>query len=70
MYRRATVPTSERGSRGTAAAMALTGGWVFFIARVVYVPLYLAGIPVLRTLAWGAGWVGLVMMLIPLLDRA
>ena len=55
---------------GTAAATALTGGWVFFVARVIYVPLYFAGIPVLRTLAWGAGWVGLVMMLIPLLDRA
>ena len=54
---------------GTAAATALTGGWVFLIARVIYVPLYFAGIPVLRTLAWGAGWVGLVMMLIPLLDR-
>lgn len=54
---------------GTAAAMVITGGWVFFIARVVYVPLYLAGIPVLRTLAWAAGWVGLVLMLIPLFDR-
>jgi uncharacterized MAPEG superfamily protein len=54
---------------GSAAAMAITGGWVFLIARVLYVPLYLAGIPALRTLAWGASWVGLVMMLIPLLDR-
>jgi len=54
---------------GTAAAMAITGGWVFLIARVIYLPLYLSGIPGLRTLAWVAGWVGLVMMLIPLLDR-
>jgi uncharacterized MAPEG superfamily protein len=54
---------------GTAAAMAVTGAWVFLIARVIYVPLYLAGIPGLRTLAWAAGWVGLVMMLVPLLDR-
>jgi uncharacterized MAPEG superfamily protein len=54
---------------GTAAAMAITGGWVFLIARIIYVPLYFAGIPGLRTLAWGAGWVGLVMMLLPLLDR-
>jgi uncharacterized MAPEG superfamily protein len=53
---------------GTAAAMAITGGWIFLAARVVYVVLYLAGIPVLRTLAWAGGWVGLVMMLIPLLD--
>ena len=54
---------------GTAAAMALTGAWVFFIARLLYVPAYLAGVPVIRTLIWVGGWVGLVMMLIPLLDR-
>jgi uncharacterized MAPEG superfamily protein len=54
---------------GSAAAMVITGGWVFLIARVVYLPLYLAGIPALRTLAWGASWVGLVMMLIPLVER-
>lgn len=54
---------------GTAAATAITGGWVFLIARVVYLPLYLAGIPGLRTLAWGVSWVGLVMMILPLVDR-
>ena len=55
---------------GTAAAMAITGGWIFLIARVIYVPLYLAGVPVIRTLAWMASWAGLIMMLIPVLDRA
>lgn len=54
---------------GTAAATALTGGWLFFVARLLYVPAYLAGIPVLRTLIWVAGWMGLVMMAIPLFDR-
>lgn len=54
---------------GTAAATALTGGWVFLVARVLYVPAYLSGVPVLRTLIWVVSWVGLVMMLIPLLDR-
>jgi len=54
---------------GTAATMALTGGWVFLVARVLYVPAYLSGVPVVRTLIWVGGWVGLVMMLIPLLDR-
>jgi uncharacterized MAPEG superfamily protein len=54
---------------GTAAAMALTGAWIFLAARVVYLPVYMGGIPVLRTLVWTGGWVGLVMMLIPLLDR-
>ena len=55
---------------GTAAALALTGGWVFFIARLLYVPAYLSGVPVIRTLIWAGGWVGLVMMLMPLLERA
>lgn len=54
---------------GTAAAMALTGGWIFLVARLLYVPAYLSGVPVIRTLIWVGGWVGLVMMLIPLLDR-
>jgi uncharacterized MAPEG superfamily protein len=54
---------------GTAAGMAITGAWVFLIARTLYTVIYIAGIPVLRTLVWAAGWVGLVMMLLPLLDR-
>jgi uncharacterized MAPEG superfamily protein len=54
---------------GTAAATALTGGWIFLVARVLYVPAYLSGVPVIRTLIWVGSWVGLVMMLIPLLDR-
>ena len=55
---------------GTAAAMATTGALIFLIARVIYVPLYLSGVNALRTLAWVVSWVGLIMMLIPLLERA
>ncbi len=51
------------------ASLALTGAWVFLIARVLYVPLYLGGVPAVRTLAWVASWVGLILMLGPLLDR-
>jgi uncharacterized MAPEG superfamily protein len=51
------------------ASFAVTGAWVFLIARIVYVPLYLGGVPAVRTLAWVASWVGLILMLIPLLDR-
>ena len=54
---------------GTAAATAITGAWVFFIARLLYVPAYLSGVPVIRTLIWVAAWVGLVMMVLPLVDR-
>jgi uncharacterized MAPEG superfamily protein len=54
---------------GTAAGMAVTGATVFLIARIVYVAIYVAGVPVVRTLVWGVSWVGLVMMLVPLLDK-
>ena len=54
---------------GTAAGMAVTGATLFLVARVVYVVIYMAGVPVLRTLVWGVGWAGLVMMIIPLLDK-
>ena len=49
--------------------MATTGATVFLVARVLYVPAYLAGITGLRTLIWIASVVGLVMMLMPILDR-
>ena len=34
-----------------------TGGWgaaIWIVARIVYLPLYLGGIPVVRTLAWAS----------------
>jgi len=49
--------------------LAMTGAVVFLVARVLYVPAYLAGIVGLRTLVWTASLVGLVMMLIPILSR-
>ena len=48
------------------AALAVTGAWVFLIARFVYLPLYVGGVTYLRTLAWAVSWVGLVLMIIPL----
>lgn len=54
---------------GTAASDAITGATIFLIARVLYVGVYLAGVPVVRTLIWAASWIGLVMMIIPLLEK-
>ena len=45
----------------------LLGAWIWFAARVAYLPLYLLGIPWLRSVAYGASLVGLVMMLVRLL---
>ena len=39
------------------------GAWIWFAARIVYLPLYLLGVPWLRTLAYATSLVGLVFML-------
>ena len=48
---------AKTGGNGTL------GAWLWFGARVAYLPLYLLGIPWLRSLAYGVSLVGLLMML-------
>jgi len=43
------------------------GGWIWLGARVAYLPLYAAGVPVIRTLVYTVSLVGLAMVLWPLL---
>ena len=50
----------------TGASTAL-GGWIWLGARIVYLPLYAAGIPVIRTIVFVISMAGLVMVLWPLL---
>jgi uncharacterized MAPEG superfamily protein len=38
---------------------------VFLIARVAYVPAYVSGVPMLRSLVWLVGVASLVMMVLP-----
>jgi uncharacterized MAPEG superfamily protein len=52
---------------GKTGGIAATGAWIWLAARVVYVLLYAAGVPVLRTLAWCVSIVGLLMMLVRLM---
>lgn len=52
---------------GKVGGLAATGAIIWLIARVVYVVLYAAGVPVLRTLVWLASIIGLVLMLIRLM---
>ncbi|MES2320616.1 MAG: MAPEG family protein [Pseudomonadota bacterium] len=47
---------------GREGELTLWGSYVYLAARVVYVPLYAAGIPVVRSLAWGASLAGLLMI--------
>ena len=48
---------------GRESASTLMGCQIYLAARVIYVPLYAAGTPVLRTAVWAASLVGLVMVL-------
>jgi len=50
-----------------ATAYTALGGWIWLGARIVYLPLYMAGIKVVRTLAYTASIVGLAMVIWPLL---
>jgi len=52
---------------GAANERVLLGAQVFLWARVVFLAVYLAGIPYLRTAVWTVSIVGLGMMLIGML---
>ena len=52
---------------GRTSATTALGGWIWLGARVAYIPLYWAGVPVVRSLAWTVSIVGLVMVIWPLL---
>ena len=43
------------------------GAWLWLGGRVVYLPLYAFGVPVLRSVAWIVSVVGIVMVLMPAL---
>lgn len=52
---------------GRTGGTTLAGAWLYVIARAIYVPLYAAGIPVVRSLAWMAAMIGIVLELLALL---
>jgi uncharacterized MAPEG superfamily protein len=56
------VVIAERTSYWTAL-----GGWIWLGARVVYLPLYAAGVPGVRTVVWTIGTIGLGIVIWPLL---
>jgi uncharacterized MAPEG superfamily protein len=59
------VSTAVLNDRWTAM-----GAWIWLAARVVYLPLYALGVPVVRTIAFLASIVGIVMVLRPALAAA
>ncbi|RSZ55706.1 hypothetical protein HF313_03465 [Massilia atriviolacea] len=52
---------------GREGDLTLWGAWTYLIARVVYVPLYAAGVPLVRSLAWTVSMAGLGMVLAAIL---
>lgn len=48
---------------GASNDVTAMGATIFFWARVIYLIVYTAGIPWVRTIAFMAGWVGEVMIL-------
>ena len=51
---------------GASNDITAMGATLFFLARIVYLVVYIAGIPWVRTIAFMAGWVGEVMILMQL----
>jgi uncharacterized MAPEG superfamily protein len=49
---------------GKLGPQTLYGSALYVAGRALYVPLYAAGVPVARTLAWAASIVGIVMIVV------
>lgn len=51
------------GNLGVHTALTAWGAQLFFWSRVVYIPIYAAGLPMLRTAVWGISVAGIVLIL-------
>ena len=51
---------------GETSGLALIGAIIWFVGRIVYYPLYLAGIPYIRSLVWTGAMAGLGLMFLAL----
>lgn len=52
---------------GREGSLTLVGAWLYLVARIIYVPLYALGVPMVRSLVWGAGVAGVIMVIMALL---
>ena len=48
---------------GKASDLTAIAAWIWLASRVIYLPLYWAGIPKVRTYVWAAGLLALVFVL-------
>jgi uncharacterized MAPEG superfamily protein len=49
---------------GKHSPMSALGAQLYFFGRLLYVPVYAFGIPVLRTVVWVASYVGVILVLL------
>lgn len=52
------------GAMGVHSPLTAWGATLYFWARVVYLPIYLLGIPAVRTGVWAVSIVGIVLLLL------
>jgi uncharacterized MAPEG superfamily protein len=52
---------------GRNGDLTLWGSYAFLGARLLYLPLYAFGVPVVRSLVWGVAMAGIVMLLVAIL---
>jgi len=52
---------------GGDIALGLIGAWIWLVARLVYIPLYLGGVVYVRSAVWFVALVGLAVMAVALL---
>lgn len=52
--------------KGDTSSFGIWGAWLWFVGRIIYIPLYLAGVPYIRSLVWIGSLVGLALMLVAL----
>jgi uncharacterized MAPEG superfamily protein len=52
---------------GRTSQWTALGGWIWLGARLIYLPLYWVGVPVIRTIVWTISMIGLAMVIWPLL---
>ncbi|MCO5733591.1 MAPEG family protein [Rhizobium sp. SSA_523] len=51
---------------GDLTGWGLIGGWLWFLCRLVYIPLYLGGVPYIRSLVWLGSLLGIGIMILGL----
>ena len=52
---------------GREGTLTLVGAWLYLIARIIYIPLYAMGIPMVRSIVWAAGLAGVILVILAVL---